>query len=145
MDWNEIVTYIDRVLNTVLFTLARQPVTLVTLLVFLLILLLTFWAARLFEHAVERAFRLRGVGDPGLTGSVGRLVRYVILVIGFALALQNVGFDLGALFAAGAIFAVALGFALQGSCRTSSRASCCSGSAPSRTATCSKSSPASCA
>jgi potassium-dependent mechanosensitive channel len=114
MDWNEILLYVDRILNTVLFTLARQPVTLVTLLVFLLILLMTFWVARLFEQGAERAFKLRGVADPGLTGNVGRLVRYVVLVIGFALALQNVGFDLGALFAAGAIFAVALGFALQG-------------------------------
>jgi small-conductance mechanosensitive channel len=114
MDWNEFVAYVDRVLNTVLFTLARQPVTLVTLLVFLLIVLLTFWMARLIEQGVERAFRLRGVADPGLTGNVGRLIRYIVLVIGFALALQNVGFDLGALFAAGAIFAVALGFALQG-------------------------------
>ena len=114
MDWNEILLYVDRILNTVLFTLARQPVTLVTLLVFLLILLVTFWVARLLEQGAERAFALRGVADPGLTGNVGRLVRYVVLVIGFALALQNVGFDLGALFAAGAIFAVAMGFALQG-------------------------------
>ena len=114
MDWNEIIGYVDRALNTVLFSMSGRAVTLVSLLVFVLIIGVTFWISRLLERGVERAFRLRGVTDPGLIGNVNRLLHYTALAIGFALALQNIGFDLGALLAAGAIFAVALGFAMQG-------------------------------
>jgi small-conductance mechanosensitive channel len=114
MDWNEIISYVDRALNTVLFSISGRGVTLVSLLVFVLIIAITFWISRVLERGVERAFALRGVTDPGLIGNVNRLLHYTALAIGFALALQNIGFDLGALFAAGAIFAVALGFAMQG-------------------------------
>jgi small-conductance mechanosensitive channel len=114
MDWNEMIQYLDRLLNTTLFSLSGRPVTLVSVIVFLVIIMLTFWVAWLLERGSTRAFALRGVTDPGLVGNVNRLIHYLILVIGGALALQNVGFDLGALFAAGAIFAVALGFAMQG-------------------------------
>jgi small-conductance mechanosensitive channel len=114
MNWNEVVAYLDRALNTVLFSISGRAVTLVSLIVFLVIIGVTLKVSHFLERGVERAFRLRGVTDPGLIGNVNRLLHYVTLAIGFALALQNVGFNLGALFAAGAIFAVALGFAMQG-------------------------------
>lgn len=114
MDWAELPGHADRVLNTVLFQLSGRGVTLVTLLVFLLMLALAFWVARLLERVVRAAFVRRGVNDPGVVSNLARLIRYVALAIGVGLALQNLGLDLGALFTAGAIFAVALGFAMQG-------------------------------
>ena len=114
MDWSEILSLVNRVLNTVLFTLSGRPVTLVSVLVFAFILLLTVWIARLLDRASIRALRIRGVHDTGVVSNLGRLVHYFVIVSGFALAAQNLGFDLDALFAAGAVFAVALGFAMQG-------------------------------
>lgn len=114
MNLAEIGGHVDRVLNTVLFQLSGRGVTLVTLLVFLLMLALAFWVARLLERLVRGAFVRRGVSDPGMVGNLARLIRYVALAVGVAMALQNLGLDLGALFTAGAIFAVALGFAMQG-------------------------------
>ena len=114
MDWNQIVGYLDRTLNTVLVSISGRDVTAVSLLIFVLIIAVTFKVSKLAQRGVERAFALRGVTDPGMTGNVNKLLHYAALAIGFALALQNLGFDLGALFAAGAIFAVALGFAMQG-------------------------------
>ncbi len=114
MDWNQIVGYLDRTLNTVLVSISGRDVTAVSLLIFALIIAVTFKVSKLAQRGVERAFALRGVTDPGMTGNVNKLLHYAALAIGFALALQNLGFDLGALFAAGAIFAVALGFAMQG-------------------------------
>jgi small-conductance mechanosensitive channel len=114
MDWNQLIGYLDRALNTVLFNISGREVTLVSILIFALIVLVTLKVSGFLQRGVERAFKLRGVTDPGLIGNVNRLLHYIALAIGFALALQNLGFDLGALFAAGAIFAVALGFAMQG-------------------------------
>ncbi len=42
-----------------------------------------------------------------------RLVQYAVMLLGLGIALQTLGVDLGALFAASAFFAVALGFAMQ--------------------------------
>jgi small-conductance mechanosensitive channel len=114
MDWNEIVALVDRLLNTRLFTLSNQQVTLVTLVVFGMIVTISFWLARVFARGIHRALALRGVSDQGLIHNINQLVRYAVVVVGIAIALQNVGIDLGALFAAGAFFAVALGFAMQG-------------------------------
>jgi small-conductance mechanosensitive channel len=46
-------------------------------------------------------------------GTAGALLHYTLLVTGFVIALKMAGFDLTALFAAGAIFAVGLAFAMQ--------------------------------
>ncbi len=56
---------------------------------------------------------MRGVKDPGTIGVATRLVHYAIILLGLGIGLQTVGVDLGALVAAGAFFAVALGFAMQ--------------------------------
>jgi len=63
---------------------------------------------RIGDTAVSR----RG-GRPGLIGTVTGLIHYTVLAIGFGIAPDTAGIDLTALFAAGAIFAVGLGFAMQ--------------------------------
>ena len=51
--------------------------------------------------------------DRRTTGTIKSLTHYTILVVGFTAALQTAGINLTALFAAGAIFAIAVGFAMQ--------------------------------
>ncbi|MBA2627790.1 MAG: mechanosensitive ion channel [Gemmatimonadales bacterium] len=104
---------IDRSLNAPLFTISRTPVTLATLLLFLGIVLATIWISSLAERGARRAFALRGVKDPGTVGVATRLIHYAVLLLGLGIGLQTIGVDLGALVAAGAFFAVALGFAMQ--------------------------------
>jgi small-conductance mechanosensitive channel len=103
----------DRLLNTPLFTIANTAVTVMTLVVLVIILAGTAWASHLGQRGARRAFALRGVTDPGTVGIAGRLIHYAIVLLGLGVALQTLGIDLGALFAAGAFFAVALGFAMQ--------------------------------
>lgn len=103
----------ERLFNAPLFTIARTPVTVMTLVVFLAIAVLAFWASRLAGRATRRGFAMRGVTDEGTTGGAARLVQYVVMIFGLGVALQTLGVDLNALFAASAFFAVALGFAMQ--------------------------------
>lgn len=100
-------------LNHKLFDLAGTPMTLASLLTFLVIVIVTLWMSRLSQRAVAKFFQLRGVTDEGALGVTNRLVHYTVMLVGLGIGLDTLGFNLAALFAAGAVFAVAIGFALQ--------------------------------
>lgn len=84
-----------------------------TMALFFLLVLATLWLSRLAQGGLRRAFAIRGVTDAGTVGVATRLVRYAVVILGLGVGLQTLGVDLGALVAAGAFFAVALGFAMQ--------------------------------
>lgn len=103
----------ENLIDLQLFEIGGTPVTVATLIVFGLLLLLSIWAAMLLERLAAAAMRRRGVRDEGSIKAVGRLTYYVMLLVGFGIAFNTAGFNLSALFAAGAVFAVGLGFAFQ--------------------------------
>jgi small-conductance mechanosensitive channel len=113
MTWREVLQFIDALLNHELFTISNTSVTPVTIVIFATVVLLTWWLSAAFQATARRAFRLRGVSDPGVVGVAARLIHYAVMTVGLGIALQTIGFNLGALFAAGAFFAVAIGFAMQ--------------------------------
>jgi small-conductance mechanosensitive channel len=88
-------------------------VTLGSLVAVVVILVVGVFASRLVRSAIRRAFKLRGVTDAGTTLMVQRLVHYAIMTIALLSAFQTVGIDLDALLAAGAVFAVGFGLAMQ--------------------------------
>ncbi|MBK7579455.1 MAG: mechanosensitive ion channel [Myxococcales bacterium] len=99
-------------LNKELFHIAKTPITVSTLLSVLAVVVATFWVSRALRRAVERVLTWKGE-RPANIGTVTSLLHYSVLVTGFGVALSTAGIDLTALFAAGAIFAVGLGFAMQ--------------------------------
>ncbi len=110
---NEIFKAVRDILDFELFTISDTPVTIATVLVFLLIIAVTFWISHIVQRGVGRFFKARGVRDEASIGVTSRLIHYVILIIGFGIAVHTMGINLTALFAAGAVFAVGLGFAMQ--------------------------------
>lgn len=102
-----------RIVNATLFRLHGIDVTLLSLVTALLIALLTLRLGRLAEVATRRALNARGVRSEATLVPAAKSTRYLVLFTGFAIAVNTVGIDLGALFAAGAVFAVGLGFAMQ--------------------------------
>ncbi|HRV06830.1 MAG TPA: mechanosensitive ion channel [Acidobacteriota bacterium] len=96
-----------------LFEIAGTPVSLMTLITLALILGVTFLLSRLVDGALARAFRSRHVERDATLLVTRRLVRYTVWILGVAVGLQTIGVNLSALFAAGAVFAVAIGFAMQ--------------------------------
>lgn len=96
-----------------LFTLGDSPVRVSTVVVLLLVLVAAYWVSRGIQRAIRRVFRTRGLVDVGTTELVLRLVHYGIMAVAIAVGLQTVGIELAALFAAGAIVAIAVGFAMQ--------------------------------
>ena len=96
-----------------LFEISGTTVTVATLVSFVLIVIVTFVIAGLLQRGVIRAFSKEGQEDQGTTAIASRLVRYLVLIGGLGIALDTMGLNLTALFAAGAVFAVAIGFAMQ--------------------------------
>lgn len=101
------------ILNQPLFTLSGTPVTLVTILTALVIILVSRWVSALIQRALTRGLKGRGVAQEGSLAAGKRLAHYATMLVGTAIALETVGINLAALFAAGAIFAIGLGFAMQ--------------------------------
>lgn len=64
------------------------------------------------QRLIGRGLRALGVRE-GSVGVACRLVHYLALAAGLAVALDALGISLSTLFAAGAIFAIGIGFAMQ--------------------------------
>ncbi len=103
---------LGRILEVRLFTIGNTVVTVSTLLASLLVMLVTLWLARVLRRVVAASLTRRGA-KPDVAGSVSGLIYYSVLIMGFAVALSTAGIELAAMFAAGAVFAVGLGFAMQ--------------------------------
>lgn len=96
-----------------LFEVAGTEITVEKIVWSLLFLGFTLAVSWVVRRAVARAFRARGISDEGAVGVPQRLLHYAILIVGITIILNNLGLDLSALFAAGAVFAIAIGFAFQ--------------------------------
>lgn len=101
------------ILNFQLFEIGGQSVYVTTIILVGLMILVTWWISHVLQRLVDRGFKARGVDDLGTTAITKRLLHYAVLAIGISIAIQQVGINLSALFAAGAIFAVGIGFAMQ--------------------------------
>jgi potassium-dependent mechanosensitive channel len=109
----EVAMLVHRVLNFTLFEVSGTAITVTTVLVAGFMIVLTWWVSNLLQRALDRTFRARGVTDVGTMQITKRLLHYGVMAIGLSIAISQVGINLNALFAAGAIFAVGIGFAMQ--------------------------------
>jgi len=113
MEPSRLLELLHEVLNYELLSIGGNGVTPASILTFLLFVGAAFLVSRILSRALDRAMRARGVVDPGMSAIVQRLTHYFVLAVGLGLALENLGLNLATLFAASAIFGVALGFAMQ--------------------------------
>lgn len=113
MVWQKYFSGVLPFLDLQLFRIGNTAVTVATLFSVGGIVLLTFLTTRIVQKWLNRMASSRDVQQAGSIAVTERLVRYGIMFIGFGIVLRTIGIDLTALFAAGALFAVAIGFAMQ--------------------------------
>jgi small-conductance mechanosensitive channel len=99
--------------NRPFFTVGSTAVTPALLALIVALAVATVAVSWLAQRIVGRAARRLGTAREGAVEAVQRLVHYVVLAVGLGMILDAVGIDLSTLFAAGAIFAIGLGFAMQ--------------------------------
>jgi len=107
------LSWVDHLLRRELFPVAGVSVTTLSLLTAIVLVLASVRLSRFVRAAMLRTLDRRGVDDAGTRALMTRATHYLLMSIGIGIALQTVGFDLGSLFAAGAFFAVGIGFAMQ--------------------------------
>lgn len=113
MTMQEVLARIREVLDIELLHVGETPLTVGTLLTAAMVVVLTYWLSWLIRRTMLRMVKERSVPEQGSMAVTARLVHYTILFLGFTIALSTLGIQLTALFAAGAVFAVAIGFAMQ--------------------------------
>jgi potassium efflux system protein len=104
---------VREILQIRLFSIAGTPIDIATIILFLVIIGATFLVSRLLTRSLHHYFNRKGIHDEGTIVVTTRLVHFIVLAIGFGIAIHTIGINLAALFAAGALFAVGLGFAMQ--------------------------------
>ncbi len=102
----------SEILDFQLFVLSGTAVTVGTAVTALFIVLASFIISRILQRTIDRTLRPHVIRE-GSVQALQRLVHYTAMIIGLAVAFDTVGISLSALFAAGAIFAIGLGFAMQ--------------------------------
>jgi len=113
MDWKTLTLKTKTLFAVKLFTVAGTQITVSTLITFVLILVATFYLSHLMQRGLDRILSRRGIHPGGNLGAGKRLLHYLVVLVGLGVALESVGINFNALFAAGAVFAVAVGFAMQ--------------------------------
>ncbi len=101
------------ILDYRLFRIGQTQVTLASLLATMAILALTWLAARLLRKLVSEKLFGKARVDPGVRYAIGRVVGYIVWVLGLIVALQPLGINATTLAVFGGAIGVGIGFGLQ--------------------------------
>jgi small-conductance mechanosensitive channel len=104
-----------KLLNQTWFTIGDTAINLERVVGLVLILIFCWWLAQFIEHTIQRISKSRAVKSMSESGvyALGRIVRYLIWIVGSIVGLNFIGFDLGSLVLMGGAIGVGVGFGLQ--------------------------------
>lgn len=113
MSWTDVLVYIQRILDFVLFHIKDTPVTVMSVFIFLLFItgfiLLGIFVRRALNRRILRRFKI----DEGTSYTLSRITQYTIIVIGALISFQFIGIDLSGLAVIFGLLSVGIGFGLQ--------------------------------
>jgi small-conductance mechanosensitive channel len=110
---NDIWHVINRILHFNLFDLNQKPITVLSLLMFVLMLAVFFIISKLGNRVVLRRLLIRFDIDKGIRFNLLRMSHYLMMITGTVIAFQFVGIDLGGLAVIFGLLSVGIGFGLQ--------------------------------
>ena len=111
--WWEWLVYFKSLLNIPLFTLANTTVTLISLVVFILLLTMFVMGASYLKKILRDRILPRFVQDEGLQYTLARMLQYSVVVIGILVSFQFLGVDFTGLAVIFGFLSVGIGFGLQ--------------------------------
>ena len=113
MNLQELGSIIREGLDFRIVEIGGTTVTGASVVTFVLILLASWWISRMVQRVAVRVMTRGGLTEEKTQATTRRLLHYTVIIVGLGVALQSVGISLATVFAAGAVVAVAIGFALQ--------------------------------
>lgn len=113
MTWDEVQVFIDQVLNYTLFQIKETPVTVISILIFILFITAFIMLGVMARKALNRKILRRFKIDEGTSYTLSRITQYIIITIGALISFQFVGVDLSGLAVVFGLLSVGIGFGLQ--------------------------------
>jgi small-conductance mechanosensitive channel len=110
---NNLFPQIERFFEKPLFSISGTEVTLFSIIIFILIIFFSIVLSFLLQRGLKKALASKFANQEGTLAAFLRLIHYTVVIVGSGIGLQTIGINLSALFAAGAVFAIAIGFAMQ--------------------------------
>jgi len=99
-------------LHTPFIVLSGTPVTTLTVVTAVAIIIAARLVGSVVGRSVDQIFAIRGL-DQGLRFAIGKMLRYAVTTIGVIVAVSTVGINTSAVMAGGAVLLVGIGFGLQ--------------------------------
>jgi small-conductance mechanosensitive channel len=96
-----------------LFEINRTPVTLSSVIMFVIVITVFFLFSRLLQRVLKDKILTRFRIDPGTQYTLFRISHYIIMIIGCLFAFQFIGIDLSGLAVIVGLLSVGIGFGLQ--------------------------------
>jgi len=113
MTWAEIMHYVNRILNYVIFQVKDTPVTVLSIFIFIVFIVAFIFLGMLARRALNnRVFKKLHINE-GTGYTLSRITQYAIITIGALVAFQFVGIDLSGLAVIFGLLSVGIGFGLQ--------------------------------
>lgn len=100
-------------LSKTLFYIGTHPVSFMTMIEFILIMIITWWFSRLVRGTINTFSKRRKGIRKALIYRLNRLIHYFILCIGAIVGLSWIGFDFSNLLLIAGALGVGIGFGLQ--------------------------------
>lgn len=100
--------------NHPVLVVAETGISAVTMITVALIIVAGFRVSELLQQGLARWGDSRESLDEGSISTAQRLLHYAVVGMAIVIAMQTIGINLDALLAAGAVFAVGVGLAVQG-------------------------------
>lgn len=105
--------WLEQVLGFTLFTIGGSDFTTWTIIYLVALIILLMYFSNKLKFWLSEVILARQEMNIGLRETIGTLVRYVFIVIGFIVILQTVGIDLSSLTVLAGAVGVGVGFGLQ--------------------------------
>ncbi len=109
----ELINKITQILSFKLFELKQTPVTVLSVVMFILVIAVFFIGSKLLNRVILRRVFGRFITDKGIQFTLLRIVHYLIMITGVVVAFQFVGIDLAGLTVIFGLLSVGIGFGLQ--------------------------------
>jgi len=113
MELHELLEGIQKFLNLQLFNLQDTPVTIMSMVIFIIFLSVFLFLGSFTRRFLQGKFLEKFDIDAGLKYTLSRVAQYIIVVLGILISFQFVGIDLTSLAVIFGLLSVGIGFGLQ--------------------------------
>jgi small-conductance mechanosensitive channel len=113
MNLKEIEGFIGHLFHYRLFEINRTPVTLSSVVMFIVVITIFYILSRLLQNLLRSKILTHFRIDKGTQFTMSRISHYLVMIIGLIVAFQFIGIDLSGLAVIVGLLSVGIGFGLQ--------------------------------